>query len=248
MSDNNLLEMRRILNEFESDLLKKDYEWQEEHSERYPLCEIWTKARKQMAQRKLQECYNIAYEAGAIDPRIHGLRSKLLEKKKDRPCGKYFWVTIRPPHDTSFDVFKKAVIKLSKKKFIKSYFYVYEQTASKENERELGHGFHIHMLFEKTKEAEAPSKIKKYIRSGFQSIMDVNNEACFKIHIMPERFIQDKIDYMLDKNLDDDHKDKEQKQECDVIWRQQEKLEPFYYYGNEGKVYEAFSKIEGISE
>jgi len=246
---NNLLEMKKILSEFHLDLMKKDMEWQEEHDERYPLCEIWNKTRKVMAQRKLQECYNIAYEVGAIDPKIYGLREKLKAQKSDRVCGRFFWLTIRPPHDTPYDAFKKAVIKLSKKKFIKSYMYVYEQTASKQNERELGHGFHIHMVFEKTPEAEAPSKIKKYISNGFVKLMDVNNSACFHVKVMPSKYIPDKIDYMLDKNLDDDHKDKEEKQEYDVLWREQNNLQPYYIGGEEGELYESIqSSVRQLGE
>lgn len=122
--------------------------------------------------------------------------------------------------------------------------YVYEQTASKENGRDLGHGFHIHLLFEKTEESEVPSKIKKYIRAGFKAIMDVNNEGCFNIKVTPEKYLDDKIDYMLEKNLDDDHKDKEQKQEFDIIWRKQEKLDPYYIGGESGTL---FDKITHIS-
>lgn len=239
----NTLEIKKILREFEFDLIKTNHKWLEDDLGEYPLLDAWNKTKEVMAQRKLQEVYNMAYEAGAINEKTLALRTKISSLKNDKPCGKFFWITIRPPHDTEFEQFKKLVLKLSKKAFIKSYMYVYEQTASERNERELGHGFHIHLLFEKTEDAEAPSKLKKYIRNGFKNIMDVNNEACFKIIIAPEKYLDDKIDYMLDKNLDDDHKDKEEKQEFDKKWRQKEHLEEYYIEGEDGVLYQKLKDL-----
>lgn len=172
-----------------------------------------------------------------------GLIYKDFKEFYDEEIGKndntsYFWITINPKNGITIKELVKEVERYVKRTFIKSYIYVYEQRASQENEKKIGEGLHCHLLIERDMSANvSPYDIQKRTRVAFKNICDSQNKSILHFKQMPEEFIIDKFNYITNKNLDEEHKDKEQKQEYDKIWRENNELKEFYASNNLEKKY-----------
>ena len=176
-----------------------------------------------------------------------GAKKEISLSSKDNT--KFVWLTINPRPEVTLSEMKKVVEKFVKRTFIKNYVYVYEQRGSKENGKEAGTGHHCHILFQRDTEAGIKSwDVKKRSKTSFKSITDVDNNSIFNWHNCPEEYIQDKINYMTNKNLDEDHKDKEQKQSMDKEWRKTNKLKEIYYTFNLQKKNDMYIYNNGTEE
>jgi len=199
------------------------------------LHDEWSKVRKSERAKKMSKIYNVLYKEGIIDNDINELEKQINSKTSDKPSGKIFWITINPNPTIEFEEFKKVVEKQLRRSFVRCYIMAYEQRASLENGKPLGTGFHCHILMERTPDSEPANKIQKYIRAGFKNICDSNNNNILNFNNCPASYVDDKINYMINKNLDEDHKDKEQKQKYDKKFREKYQLQDLYIEG-EGEI------------
>ena len=150
----------------------------------------------------------------------------------------YFWITINPKKDILLNEFKKTMERYVRRTFIKSYIYVYEQRASERNEKMLGDGVHSHILIERDMSANvSPYDIQKRTRIAFKNVCDSSNKNILHFKQMPKEYIIDKFNYITNKNLDDEHKDKEEKQEYDKTFREQNDLQSFYAFNSLKQLY-----------
>lgn len=153
----------------------------------------------------------------------------------------YFWITINPSPNITLKELQKEVERYVKRTFIKSYIYVYEQRGSEANEKNIGEGVHSHILIERDMSANvSPYDIQKRTRVAFKNICDSQNKSILHFKQMPEEYIIDKFNYLTNKNLDEDHKDKEEKQEYDKIWREKNLIKNYYALGNLKIKYEEY--------
>lgn len=193
---------------------------------------VFTSKRKQ----KLSKIYEAFYEAGLVDRKIRDLEQKILNLNKTP--GKvrkqfFYWVTINPPPECHIRELHIATEKLASRSFIEDYVYVIEQRG--ETEEEAGKGIHIHLLFKiKDDPYEPPSKIKKYLKSTYKQIVNVETKALW-IQPCPKEYVKDKIDYILDTNKDST---KTQKQNIDKYYREQNRIAPYYTNIDDIKTYE----------
>jgi len=195
------------------------------------LHDEWSKVRKSERAKKLSKIYNVLYKEGIIDNDINKLEKQINSKTSDKPSGKIFWITVNPNPSVKFEEFQKVVQKQICRSFVRCYIMAYEQRASLQNGKPLGTGFHVHILMERTPDSEPPNKIQKYIRAGFKNICNSNNNNILNFNNCPANYVDDKINYLINKNLDEDHKDKEQKQIYDKKFREQYKLQDLYISG-----------------
>lgn len=179
-----------------------------------------------------------------------GLIYKDFKEFYDEEIGKndntnYFWITVNPVHTVTLGELQKEVERYVKRTFIKSYIYVYEQRGSDKNEKEMGQGLHVHLLIERDMSANvSPYDIQKRTRIAFKSICDSQNKSILHFKQMPEEYIVDKLNYMTNKNLDEEHKDKEEKQEYDRVWRVENQLRNYYALGSLKLKYEDYIKCQ----
>lgn len=195
------------------------------------LHDEWSDVRKKERAKDLTEITRFFKSKGKIDNDLQPILKAIREDKKDRPSGRIYWITVNPKPDIQFMDFRKTVDKQLERKFVKSYVMAYEQRASEENGKPLGSGFHCHILMERTDDSPPPSKIQKYIRAGFKKVCNSDNQNVLYWKNCPRQFVEDKINYFIDKNKDDDHIDKQNKQKLDVVWREKENLESIYFSG-----------------
>lgn len=179
-----------------------------------------------------------------------GLIYKDFKEFYDEEIGKndntsYFWITVNPKPSITFKELEKEVDRYVKRTFIKSYIYVYEQRASKENSKDIGEGLHCHLLIERDMSANvSPYDIQKRTRIAFKNICDSQNKSILHFKQMPEEYIIDKFNYITNKNLDDEHLDKLQKQEYDKIWRKTNLIKNIYASNNLEKKYNEYTECQ----
>jgi len=195
------------------------------------LHDEWSKVRKSERAKKMSKIYNILYKEGIIDQDVQQIENKINSKQSNKPSGKIFWITINPKPDVTFMEFKKVVDKQLRRNFVRCYIMAYEQRASLENGKPLGYGFHCHILMMRTPDSEPASKIQKYIRNGFKQICNSENNNILNFKNCPSEYVSDKIKYLINKNIDEDHKDKEQKQILDKDFRKLHNLQDLYIEG-----------------
>lgn len=188
---------------------------------------IYEEEKLLLLKQKMKLLVKREWEQGIIHKDFRKLYDKLSVDENDK-C-EWIWLTINPRPDIEIKETKKVVEKYVKRTFIEKYVYVYEQRGSKENKKPIGTGHHCHLLIKRNIEANVSIyDIKKRTKMSFKNITDVNNNKIFHYKNMPEKYVQDKINYMTNKNLDEEHKDKEQKQEMDVEWRIENDLKEMY--------------------
>lgn len=189
--------------------------------------QIYEDAKRALIRQKMNEVVKKRWANGEIYKKFKELYDKEMDNNKDNT--QYIWMTINPRPDIELKDMIKTVEKYVKRTFIEKYVYVYEQRASKENNKNIGTGFHTHLLIKRNMETNIKTwDIKARTKTAFKNITDVNNNKIFNYHNCPEEYVKDKINYMINKNLDEDHKDKEQKQDMDKEWRKLNKLKEIY--------------------
>jgi predicted small secreted protein len=186
---------------------------------------VWTTKRKQ----KIGKIYEYLYENGLVDEKLHEIEKKIKNTKKtDRKEGKTrdYWITINPPETSTLENMLKDTERFVNRAIVEKYMYCVEQRS--DNEEEIGRGKHIHLYFKIHEENyEPPSKIIKYLKSTFKKLLNVNTKALW-IQPLKEEYVKDKIDYMLEKNKDGEHEEKERKSQMDKIYRETNNLDDYY--------------------
>lgn len=204
-------------------------------------------SKQKLLARKMDEIVKIQWEQGHIFKEFKELYTKY--KTNDKDNSKFIWLTINPRADVPLSQIMQVAKKYVKRTFIKTYYYVYEQRGSITNQKEMGTGIHIHLLLERNVEANIKVwDIKKRTKDSFRDITDVENSKIFYYKVMPEDYIVDKLNYMNNKNLDQEHQDKLEKQEFDIEWRKKNKIQSNYstfkisdyniVYNKNGEIYE----------
>jgi hypothetical protein len=192
-------------------------------------------------KQKIAKLYEAFYSEGLVDKKIKNLEAK-VEKLKNPNGNKvktyHYWVTINPEEKILLKDLKSAVDKLTLRSFIEKYMYVIEQRGS--NRDEIGKGKHVHIYFKIHEDKyQVPSKIIELMKSTLKKVVNVNTKALW-IQILREEYVKDKILYMIDKNIDNEHKDKQQKQEMDQIYREINNLDNYYTNMEEDLLTEPF--------
>lgn len=155
-------------------------------------------------------------EAKALDE----IYEKVYNTKIESLDSEWF-LTVRPRPDVPFEDLKKLTEKFVNKRFINTYFYVFEQKGNDENT--LGDGHHVHILITLLKSAKVGiDKIKDEFISSFKKIA---NPASIK-YIVAKRADALIKNYLLDHVSDDGHK--ELTAETDKKWRTKIGLEEYY--------------------
>ncbi len=161
----------------------------------------------------------------ANDP-VVALMQKKLEFLETRGKGVkpyWIWMTVRPQQGTNFSDFQRLTEDLLRRKHVAEYLYVYEQVG--ESYKELGKGFHFHLLIRTTPDRPKPCKMSKNLKNTFKRICNINTGACQVITKCPSQFVKDKIQYMIGKKTG---LGKDVKQVSDTLWRNSLKLKKYY--------------------
>ena len=133
---------------------------------------------------------------------------------------RFIWLTVRPPDDVQFEDLKAKLDAFVKKDAVVRAFWCYEQASTgldDAGEFQEAYGFHFHCLFEFQ---NASGSMARTLGQHFRPWN-------VKFFVTPERFIDDKVRYMLG------HKDAEKAEKCayDELWRDSMGLESFYTLG-----------------
>lgn len=123
---------------------------------------------------------------------------------------RWYFITVRPPHDTIWETFKsdcESFVHKWKYKWLECT-YVFEQKG--ETEENIGFGFHWHMRIATDTVNYYPSHIKRDLIKIFNYV----NKACIKVE--PIKCLERTIEYM---KGDKKSKDKELACAMDILWR-----------------------------
>lgn len=197
--------------------------------------QIYESEKQLFLKVKMRELIKKEWNAGLIMPDFKQHYDTIIGKNDN--C-EYFWITINVKPNITFKELEVKIDKYLRRTFVKSYCYVYEQRGSEENDKELGEGLHSHVLIERDMSANlSPYDIEKRTRTAFKHICDSENRSILHFKKTPNEYINDKIKYMINKDLDDEHKDKLQKQNFDKKFRKQNNIRSYYAVGELKKKY-----------
>lgn len=113
----------------------------------------------------------------------------LIDRARNAVISKppYAFITINPYDVITLDELQKYVNKYKKRKFIDSYYYVYEV-------RKKDHtGLHCHMLI---KYNCKPYDLKRNTQNTFKNVCDDSNPCVLNIKYIEQDILQSKITYM----------------------------------------------------
>lgn len=136
----------------------------------------------------------------------------------------FIFLNVNPAPNHSLLSFQQLIEKSLKKKFVKSYLYVLEQRG--ENLEEAGKGFHAHIIIEKDETKQYTQAIKEFGRT-FSKCCDTSNFHLFNGSKIKLLDMEKRRNYILGKKADEN---KHQKQQMDIVWRNENFLKS--YYGN----------------
>lgn len=177
--------------------------------------EFEAKAFQEVLMSKMKSHFSKMIDEGEADNAIPLMKSINEEKaKRDEETAKsdYAFITVNPKPDISLSEFKKVIEKSSQKTFIKKKLYVIEQRG--EDDKELGKGFHMHMLINKGDYRN--SHLRREFGRTFDKYCDISNPHCFNISLCKEEDIIKRQNYMLNWKRD---KMKHAKQLMDKVFR-----------------------------
>lgn len=207
-------------------------------------------AKREIVLLKWKKFHNLRFELGTLGKDPWGrdyseLRDKikLLEgelrtlralQSKKTP---FVWMTINispeavdsNPNFHHGDPWNKTLLrkleKHAKSKMYKSYMYVIEQRKTTFDPSLNFVGQHVHLLLKRNTNKYCFSQVKRNSKNTWDEWCDSDNPQIFNIHECPERFIKDKVDYMLGLKTG---KNKPEKVAVDKVWREHLKIKEFY--------------------
>lgn len=146
--------------------------------------------------------------------------SEALRKGSDVSA---LWITINPKEDDNIiSILQKRMDKLKNKPFVKNLKWSYEQRGECSDTK--GRGIHTHILL-CLKQGSRLDNVKRSIHTIYDDLC--GNKLCVDIRKVPERRINDKIEYLQGKKWDEE---KDDKILTDREWRKDEGLDDFYYF------------------
>lgn len=136
-----------------------------------------------MSEGKLPNNYTSPALNTALNNQINTLTTK----------SPFVFLTINPRPGITFNQLKQSTEKFVIKKWINTYFYVYEIRKAPD------HGLHMHMLFH---HRQRPYDMKKALHKCFMNICNVNDYNICNIKHVSEDIISDKISYLMGQKKD----------------------------------------------
>lgn len=217
-------------------------------SERCKRHDGYHKAYDAFVQRKLASIMTMEYNLGKLGPEMKRLKEyedKLKAENKEQVAedhnNRYMFITINPKESVNFSDFRKKLEKLVNRQIFTNHMYVYEQRGKTRDE--AGKGFHAHILVERNLSYK-PSKTKELIQNTMKDIVgSVKSPNLLNLQFVGSDFILDKVEYM---KADKTGEGKDEKQEIDLVWREQMELEQYYETDEFGA--ELFSKYCNIED
>lgn len=151
-----------------------------------------------------------------------------VKKRETKTKYTHIFLTINPPPAMSLMDFHKDVERtLNKagkpKTWIDGYLYVLEQRGETDNE--IGKGFHTHILI-KLRDHKKKSEIDRELKNVWKTKLDVDNYHIFNIKYIDDDEQKRKQSYMLCQKAE---QIKHLKQSYDIIWRQNNCLQQYYF-------------------
>lgn len=148
------------------------------------------------------------------------LKQRLADHRGDR----YIALCVSPNlTKNKFEKFREKCLAFLKRKCFKRALCVFEQRGSCEMSR--GNGIHVHYILERNLDVTC-SHIRRYSKNSFKRFCDTNNSNFFHFKPFSTKYLKDKIDYLRPGSKTGDGK--AQKQQQDILWRQDKNLEDFY--------------------
>lgn len=149
-----------------------------------------------------------------------------LDKDIGSPCHNYF-ITFNFKPDTSLNTIQKLISNVTRKKWMRNYYYNYEQRG--ESMSELGKGIHVHLIVK-----DLPKRMSEVCRECYNTVKNyVGNKKHVNIKLTKDEFVQDKIDYIKGIKWDSE---KDLKIKFDKIFREKNNLELYYSDASEEKL------------
>lgn len=194
---------------------------------------------------KWKKYYNLRFELGTLGKDPYGrdyaeLRDKIKVAEAELRAVRgatnkktsFIWLTINiapKAVDTLPKWWCETLLKKLKKhcqsKMYKSYMYVIEQRETTFDPSKNFVGQHVHLLLKRNTNKYCFSQVKRNAKATWDLWCDVNNESIFNIRECPERFVKDKVAYMLGLKTGEN---KPEKVAVDKVWRQALKIKEFY--------------------
>lgn len=156
-----------------------------------------------------------------------GLTTK-VSKRDIKNKYTHIFLTINPPPNLSLMDFHLNIQKTlmrgdNLKQWIKGFLYVLEQRGETINE--IGKGFHTHILIE-LGEHKKRSHIDRELKYLWKKILDTDNYHIFNIKYIDYEEQLRKQKYILGQKQESS---KHTKQEYDIIWRENNSIEKYYF-------------------
>lgn len=152
--------------------------------------------------------------------------SKNTSEERKENLGNILWLTVNPSSETPLQYFCKLVDKCFMKKWITKYIYVYEQRGTTEDE--IGKGFHLHAIIYKPDNKPRAHCIRE-LANSFKKVCDVSNYHLFNTKWIGEEEYIRKVEYITGEKKSSEENNKSLKQDMDILFRQQNNLQPYYY-------------------
>ena len=139
---------------------------------------------------------------------------KKIKSIFDTVCKKHGFVTLENPTQESYELYEKCVkethqlVMIRAQSFADSalfddYIFVWEQRKTQATiEDSLDIGAHFHFILYKSP-TYCFSKVVARSKNAWKNYLDVNNPSIFHIKNCPEKYVQDKVDYITGKKLGD---------------------------------------------
>lgn len=201
------------------------YEWILNNQPIGDYMNIFQRAKDDFLYKKIQSNMTIAFELKKLSP-IHDKllleRQALREEQAKRLGTLWLFLTVSPNNQVEFTDFQKKITQFSQRKMFKEFFYVFEQRG--QDKKEIGKGFHCHLLL-KRDISYKQCKVIKNSKNSFKNMTKVNDFNIFNYHWCPEEYYKDKIEYMTGTKTGDE---KESKQLIDVLFREKYNLNNYY--------------------
>lgn len=211
---------------------------------RHSLFAQYNNEKEELLKRKMKKILNQEYQLEQLGPLYNKLKSlentnekRLKEKLAEKNNNAWFWATINPKNDISFEKFRKVIEKIAKYSCFAGCVYTYEQRGTLEEDN-LGKGFHAHMIMKRNLNYK-PKDLEAKLRRGCKSIVGniLNNHQVNTAKIGYD-FAGDKYKYITgSKKLE-----KQDKQIADRIFRKNRKLKSIYNFNISPDIINAWKK------
>lgn len=191
--------------------------------------------RKAFIKQLQMSNYRLLCQLGRAEPHMQTLwdeNQRLLNEVialKDKEHAEIIFITINPRDDVPFEEFKSCMEKISRKKWLKRFLYVFEQRGTTPDTA----GFRPHGHLIVYRDGKKPSQVIREISNTVKHITNVEHDEIFNIRFVNEddENVKRVFNYVLGTKASED---KHEKQEMDIIWRTKIGIKKFYSKGIDG--------------